>query len=508
MIDLMSQEGVELVAGSWRYHDVSIVEVDFFEAGPDGQPGMRSARAYDIRPHAGEREFDDSGWSVISPSSLSTRRGSGRVSFNWYRLRFTIPDRVGGVDPSGATVVFHTLLDDYAEIWVDGELPRQFGQEGGSVVRGWNAPNRLVVARDVQPGQVIQLAVFGINGPISASPTNYIFMRSARLEFHAGGWEPRSVSPHEVNVRVERKSAALDAIVPLNPKLFKVAEDFTFTEGPVWVPGDDGGHLLFSDPNENRIYRYVPGGGGSLTVFRESSGYAAPDVGRYRQPGSNGLTLDLEGRLTVAEHGNRRVTRTEPDGSITVLADRYDGKRLNSPNDLIYRSDGTLYFTDPPFGLPEVYDDPDKELSFSGVYLIRDGKTELLTDELIGPNGIAFSPDERWLYIGNWDTDRKIVMRYPVRPDGSLGAGSVLFDMKDAPEAEALDGIEVDESGNLYVSGPGGMWILSAEGEHLGTVIGPRPFHNFEWGDDGRHLYITARSAVYRMPLMKRGAGW
>ncbi len=211
-----------------------------------------------------------------------------------------------------------------------------------------------------------------------------------------------------------------------------------------------------------------------MSIFRTKSGYAGIDVGEYGQPGSNGLTLDREGRLTINEHGNRRVVRLEKTGAVTVLADRYRGKRLNSPNDLVYRSDGALYFTDPPFGLPRAFDDPRRELPFSGVFRPKDGELALVSTDLTGPNGLAFSPDERYLYVGNWDPRKKVLMRYEVRPDGSLAHGHVFFDMTGAPGEDALDGIKVDWRGNLYVSGPGGLWILSPEGKHLGTAEGPR----------------------------------
>lgn len=499
-LDLMTSPGTAVVQGQWRYSDVRIVPTRFRDAGPDGQPGERLNKAYDIEPKAGGADYDDSDWLALAPSELSVRRTAGRVSFAWYRIAITVPERFEAFDPSGTTLVFDVSVDDYAEIWVSGELARPFGRQGGAVISGWNVPNRLVVGRNVQPGQMIQLAVFGINGPISQSPTNYIYVRHARLEFHRGDWQPRAVEPQEVNVTVIRKDPALDAIVPLNPKLLKLAEGFTFTEGPVW----SGDRLYFSDPNENRIYQYTADG--RLSVFRENSGYVGEDVNRYGQPGSNGLTLDREGRLTVNEHGRRRVSRFEPDGQVTVLASHYDGKRFNSPNDLVYRSDGSLYITDPPFGLPAFYDDPDKELDFSGVYRIDDGVVTLLAEDLKGPNGIAFSPDERYLYVGNWDTEHKVVMRYQVAPDGSLGRGEVFFDMTDAPEAEAIDGLKVDTAGNVYVSGPGGLWILSQKGRHLGTIVGPRPSHNFAWGgEDAKTLYITARDSLYRMPLLTAG---
>ncbi|HXV61584.1 MAG TPA: SMP-30/gluconolactonase/LRE family protein [Vicinamibacteria bacterium] len=503
-IDLTTLEGVAQVKGEWRYHDVAIVERAFRAAGPDGQPSATPNKAYDYEPKAGWADYDDSSWQVLAPSDLDARLTPGKVSFNWYRVRITVPERVGTFETTGGTAVFETSLDDYAEVWVDGELPRALGQSGGSVVKGWNASNRLVIGRNLKPGQRIQLAVFGINGPISASPTNYIWMRLAKLDFYSkersGNSGPVAVQPHEVNIDVVRIDPAIDRIVPLNPKLFKLADGFRFIEGPVWT---SDGHLLFSDPNENAIYEYVPDDG--LRVFREKSGYDGADIARYHQPGSNGLGLDKEGGLVIAEHGNRRISRLGKDGSLDLLADRYRGKRLNSPNDLIVKSDGSIYFTDPPFGLPDVYEDPAKELDFSGIYRLRQGELELLANDLIGPNGIDFSPTEDFLYVANWDPKRKVVMRYPVEPDGTLGNGDLFYDMTAAPGEEALDGLEVDVEGNLYVSGPGGIWILSPEGAHLGTIRTPRLPANFAWGDDGKTLYLTARTTLYRLPLLVPG---
>ena len=505
VIDLATAEGAALVQGQWRYHEVAVVETGFKAAGPDGQPTGAPNRTYDYSPHAGWADFDDSSWEVIDPTTLESRRAAGMLCFNWYRIRVTVPERVGAFETRGATLVFETSLDDYAEVWVDGELPRAFAQSGGSVVKGWNAPNRLVVGRNVVPGQTIQLSIFGINGPISAAPTNYIWMRTARLDFYGAGKGaeagPFAVPPHEVNIEVVKLDPEIEEIVPPNPKLYKVASGFTFIEGPVWTRD---GRLLFSDPNENRIYEYQPDS--DLVVHREKSGYDAADIGEYRQPGSNGLGLDAEGRLVVAEHGNRRVTRIGKDGKVEVLAARFEGKRLNSPNDLIVKSDGSIYFTDPPFGLPKFYDDPRKELPFSGVFRISpEGKLELLSTDLEGPNGIDFSPDERFLYVTNWDPEKKLVMRYEVGNDGRLSNGNVFFDMTKAPGEEALDGIEVDEKGHLFVSGPGGIWILAADGRHLGTIRTPRLPANFAWGGaDGMSLYLTARSTLYRLPLRVR----
>jgi gluconolactonase len=502
-IDLTTAEGVSMVRGQWRYSDAHVVEVPFRAPDAEGQPTGAPIVTQQIEPAAGLPGFDDSHWTVIEPGSLAARRGSGHVSFNWYRINLTVPEQVGDFDTRGATVWFQTRVDDYAEVWVDGELARAYGQSGGSVVAGWNAPNRLIVARNVRPGQQVQIAVFGINGPISDAPTNYIYLREARVEFTPGTESPVAVTPQEVNVRVVRKDPAIDAIVPLNAKLYKVAEGFAFTEGPVWV--NQGGYLLFSDPNRNTIYRYDDAHG--LSVFREKSGYDAADIGEYGQPGSNGLTLDLQGRLTVNEHGRHRVTRLEIDGSLTVLTSDYRGKRLNSPNDLVYRSDGALYFTDPPFGLPKFFDDPRKQLPFSGVYRWKDGHVTLLTTELKGPNGIAFSPDEKFLYVDNWDPARKVVLRFPVKRDGTLGLSTMFADLtSEVPGEEALDGLKVDVEGHLYVSAPDGLRIYASDGRHLGTIRGPRTAHNFAWGGpDGKTLYLCARSALYRIDLKVAG---
>lgn len=505
-IDLVTPSGVELVKGQWLYSDTKILETTFRAADKDGQPNGPPNTTYDFTPHAGGVDFDDSAWQKIAPSTLDQRRGNGRLSFCWYRIAVTIPEQIGMFDPTGSTVSFETSLDDYAEVWVDGELTRALGQQGGSVVAGWNAPNRLIIGRNVRRGQKIQLAIFGINGPISNPPTNYIFLRYARLNFQHDEAGPLSITPAEVNVQVTRLDPAIDALVPQNAKIHKLAEGFQFTEGPVWVR--DGGYLLFSDPNANTIYKFVPGSNneaGNLSVFRKPSGYSGADIADYGQPGSNGLTLDPQGRLTINEHGNHRVSRIEKDGTVTTLADRFEGKRLNSPNDLVYRSDGTLFFTDPPFGLPKFGDDRRKELPFAGVFSLYKGKLQVVSKDFSGPNGIAFSPDEKYLYVANWDDHAKVINRYEVQPDGTLRNGMLFFDMTSTPGEDALDGMKVDKQGNLYVSGPGGLWILSSSGKHLGTIVAPKHPHNFAWGDDGKTLYMTARSGLYRMRLNIEG---
>src|SRR6266853_903414 len=502
-IDLATEAGVALVQGEWRYNDAQIIDASFRAPDANGQPTGEPIATHRIAPQAGAPGFDDSAWPVIAPTSLAARRGTGLLSFNWYRIEITVPERIESFDPAGSTVWFEARLDDYAEVWINGELGRAYDQRGGSVVAGWNAPNRLIAAHRARPGEKIQIAIFGMNGPISDAPTNYIYVREAKLNFFAGSETPVVVEPHEVNVHIERDDPAVDNIVPANAKLFKVAEGFQFTEGPIWVREKDT--LLFSDPNHNTIYQYTESGG--LSIFRDKSGYDGADIAEYGQPGSNGLTLDPQGRLTINEHGRHRVTRLERDGSLSVLAERYQGKRLNSPNDLVYRSDGTLYFTDPPFGLPKFFEDPRKELPFSGVFSWKDGRLRLLTRELKGPNGIVFSPDEKYLYVSNWDPKAKTVTRYPVKSDGTINRGAIFIDLtQQIPGEEALDGMKADVKGNLYLSAPGGVWIFDPQGRHLGTISAPRSVHNFAWGGkDGRTLYLCARGTLYRIELLQPG---
>lgn len=497
VIDLRTTDGAKLAGAQWRYSDVSIVDARSNAPGPDLRPTGPLMNTYDYIPKANAANFDDSRWETIDPPALETRRGHGKLSFNWYRTAITVPARVGTLDTTGTTIVFEIVVDDYAEVSVDGQLPRVLGQTGGPLVKGFNAPNRVVLTRNAKPGQRIQLAIFGANGPLSDLPSNFIWVRSATLDFYR-----QAPAPAESFGRIVRRDAALDAIVPPGARIEKLAEGFQFTEGPVWVPD---GYLLFSDPNNNTIYRWSEDDG--VSVFRAKSGYAGVNIGEYRQPGSNGLAIDSDNRVTINQHGYRRVIRVERTGAVTVLADRYQGKRLNSPNDLVYQSDGSLYFTDPPFGLPKAFDDPAKELPFSGVFRWKDGAVQLLTTELSGPNGIAFSPDEKYLYVGNWDEKNKVVMRYEVAADGTLANGRVFADLTSQPGEDAIDGVKVDTRGNVYVSGPGGLWIYSPDGKALGLIEGAEHPHNFAWGDaDGRALYLTSRTGVYRLRLSVAGS--
>ena len=312
---------------------------------------------------------------------------------------------------------------------------------------------------------------------------------------------------------VERLEPGLDAIVPPDAAIEKLADGFKWTEGPVWI---HAGYLLFAEIPSNRIMKWSPRGG--ISVFMRPSGYTGAELFKGPESGSNGMTLDKQGRLTVAGHARRNVYRVESlekGATVTVLAEKYEGKRLSSPNDLVYRSDGSLYFTDPPYGLPTQSDnDPQKELPFNGVYRIPaaaqhragappdDARLQLIIKDLTRPNGIAFSPDENHLYIAVSDPAHKVWMRYDVNPDGSVTNGKVFFDSTSNTEPGSPDGIKVDRKGNLYGSGPGGLWIFSPEGKHLGTLKLPENMANLNWGDaDAKTLYITASSGLYRVRL-------
>jgi gluconolactonase len=306
---------------------------------------------------------------------------------------------------------------------------------------------------------------------------------------------------------VTRLDPRIDRLVPKGAKLEKIADGHEWVEGPVWDRKAKA--LLFSDIPKNAIFLWQPGK--TPTVFLQPSGYtgAAPFEGR--EPGSNGLLFDAKGRLVLCEHGDRRVARLEADGTKTTLADRYDGKRLNSPNDAAFRSNGDLYFTDPPFGLPKIFDDPRRELDFCGVYrLSPDGKVTLLTKEITTPNGIAFSPDQTTLYVTDVDEKSSGWYAFDVRPDGSLANRRLFADARPFAKTKpgAPDGLKVDRDGNLFASGPGGVYVFAPDGTHLGTIETGVPTSNTAWGDDGSTLYVTANTAVYRIRLSTRGAGF
>jgi gluconolactonase len=309
---------------------------------------------------------------------------------------------------------------------------------------------------------------------------------------------------------IERLDPAFDKLIAKGAVLEKLATGFQWAEGPVWVP-KEGGYLLFSDIPVNTVFKWQEDKG--ITRFLRPSGYTGTAT-NLKEPGSNGLLLDPDGRLVLMEHGDRRVARLEADGKKTTLADRYMGKRLNSPNDGAFKSNGDLYFTDPPYGLAVKgsEDFPGRELDFCGVYrLSRDGKLTLLTREMSRPNGIAFSPDEKTLYVANSDPKKAVWMAFPVKDDGTLGDGRVFFDATKwvGPEKKGLpDGMKVDAKGDLFATGPGGVLVFTPEGKHLGTIATGVPTANCGWGGDGSVLYVTADKSLCRIQTKTKGKGF
>ena len=306
--------------------------------------------------------------------------------------------------------------------------------------------------------------------------------------------------------QIVREDSRLDPLLPSDARIEVLASGFDWTEGPVWVK--DGGYLLFSDIPRNSVIKWKEGEGASL--FMKPSGYTGiTDYGA--EPGCNGLTLDPQGRLTACEHGDRRISRLEKEGGKRTLVDNYMGKRLNSPNDLVFKSNGDLYFTDPPYGLPKHWRIPAaSSTSAASIASAKDGKLTLLTKELTRPNGIAFSPDEKTLYVAQSDPERAIWMAYPVKADGTLGKGRVFADvtpmvgkMKGLP-----DGMKVDRSGNLFATGPGGVHIFSPDGKRLGRIDTGEATANCNWGGDGSVLYVMADMYICRVKTNTKGAGW
>lgn len=308
---------------------------------------------------------------------------------------------------------------------------------------------------------------------------------------------------------IERLDPALDALVAPGTKLEILAEGFDWSEGPVWVP--NGGFVLFSDIPPNKVMKWKEGEG--LSVFLDKSGYLGPTPRPNHiapdEPGSNGLLLDPQGRLILCQHGDRRVARMEapwdkPAPTYASVADRYDGKKLNSPNDACFHANGDLYFTDPPYGLTRKEGDPNKELPFQGVYRVDPkGKVTLLTKDMTRPNGIAFSPDFKTLYVANSDPKLAVWMAFEVKVDGTLGSGRVFHDStaKVGKEPGLPDGLKVDPKGNLFATGPGGVWIFSPHGKVLGRLLTGQATSNCAFGEGGQSLFVTADMYLVRVKL-------
>lgn len=318
----------------------------------------------------------------------------------------------------------------------------------------------------------------------------------------AAGPPARAQSPPTLGT-IERLDPALDALIAPDARVERVAEGFDWSEGTVWDQA--GGRLLFSDVPENVVHQWTKAGGTS--VFLKPSGYTGATP-RGGEPGSNGLTFDHKGALILCQHGDRRLARLKADGTFETLADKFEGKRFNSPNDVVVKSNGDYYFTDPPYGLLGENHDQGKELAFSGVYRrSADGKVTLLTRELPFPNGLAFSPDEKTLYVANSGFKQATWTAFPVAEDGTLGAGKLFADVTHlVGKVKGLpDGLKVDEAGNIFATGPGGVLIYSPDGKHLGTLATGEACGNCAWGEDGSVLYIASDMYIGRIQTKTRG---
>ena len=300
---------------------------------------------------------------------------------------------------------------------------------------------------------------------------------------------------------IVRLDPTFDELLPKDAQLEKVAEGFTFTEGPIWRPS---GVLWFSDVVGNVVRQWSPDG--RVTEILNPGGYDGKGnlpVGGYNGP--NGMTADKDGAVLLCQHGFRRIVRISKDLKITTVVDTYEGRRLNSPNDVVYRVDGSFYFPDPPYGLPKGDDDPAKELTFNAVFRMAKGKLQPVIKDLSRPNGIAFSPDQKTLYIANSDEKKKIWMAYDVAGDGTVSNGRVFADVTAEKDPGVPDGMKVESKGNIWATGPGGIWVFSPAGKHLGTIKMPEIPANCNWGDDWKSLYITARTGLYRIKLAVAG---
>ncbi len=306
---------------------------------------------------------------------------------------------------------------------------------------------------------------------------------------------------------IERLDPAFDELIAPDTHIEKLCEGFAWAEGPAWNRQE--GYLLFSDVQNNLVSKWDEKKG--LTLFLQPSGYTGKKHLEHPQ-GSNGLVYDPQGRLILCQHGDRRIARLEGKRFVTVV-DKYRGKRLNSPNDAVFKTNGDLYFTDPPYGLAEGEDDPERDLDFCGVYrLDKQRKLTLLTLEMTRPNGIAFSPDEKLLYVAQSDPEEPIIKVFDVKEDGTTMRGRVFFDAtdlaKDKNNLGLPDGLKVDEKGNLFATGPGGVLVISPNGKHLGTLRTGVATANCAWGGNGSTLYITAHTYLMRIKTTTRGAGF
>jgi gluconolactonase len=397
VVDLQTAGGVALVGGEWRYSDCRVEEIEFVELGSPEDPlgpGTVPNRTYDVVPHGEAADYDDSGWRALAPEETMLRLANGRVCFNWYRIAVTIPQRVGEFDAAGATVVFETVVDDYAEVWVNGALPFALGDSGGHVAAGFNAPNRVVLTRDARPGDRFVIAVFGINGPISASPRNYIWMRTASLDFYA---------PERARVGEDAPFEA-EGELPLAGGVEAIAGGFDGIDAV--LPAPDGAILFASS---GTIYRWRDG---VVTVFRAKSDAA-------------GLAFSPDGLLTIAQRERGRILRVNPHGDTTVLRDG-----LDDPRAVAYEDNGDLLVHPPAIAFASRY-----AVDGEGILTIdRDGGVDVLCDFDDEPRGIAVDEHGRLYVAGaggvsllSAEGDRLGALRLSERPRSLAFAGDTLY---------------------------------------------------------------------------------
>ena len=297
-----------------------------------------------------------------------------------------------------------------------------------------------------------------------------------------------------------RFDPAIDRLIPSGAQVEKLAGGFTFTEGPIWRPQ---GVLWFSDVVGNVTRQWSPDG--RVIELLRPGGYDGDSLPAGGFIGPNGATAGEHGTVVMCQHGNRRIVRITNDLKVTTVVDSFEGKKLNSPNDVVYRSDGSLYFTDPPYGLSKGDDDPTKELPFNGVFKLTNGKLQVLVKDMTRPNGLAFSPDEKTLYVANSDENYRMWMRFDVNVHGTVRNGRVFADVSAEPEEGLPDGLKIDSLGNMWTTGPAGIWVFTPSGKHIGTIKTPEQPANCAWGEDGKTLFITANTGLYRLRTSVQG---
>ncbi len=321
--------------------------------------------------------------------------------------------------------------------------------------------------------------------------------------------ENPAASPRPVLGQVRRISSEMDTIIPADAVVEELGSGYQWAEGPLWVK--EGNYLLFTDVPGNVMYKWTEASG--VEEFLRPSGFAGPDASHLREGGLNGLAMDASGALVVADTGNRNISRMDlTTKAKTIIVELFEGKRFNSPNDVVVHSSGALYFTDPPYGLAGMNDSPVKEQAKNRVYrLDASGALAVIDDTLTFPNGIAFSPDEQTLYVSQSDGEAPLLKAYALGANGLPTSSRILFDAKPLQAEDAPgnpDGMAIDQAGRIFTTGPGGVLVLSPTGELLGVIGAGRPIANCKFGEDGSTLFVTAQDKLGRIRTSTKGVGF